>query len=120
MLLALGAVLVLKFSGLGGNMEQVDTFRGASLNTEIWNPMIAESVNEKEISVLVDNRKISSRNTGIFMDENLNLMLPVSALRDSFNCSTHLYEENHLLIEKKNDEIAFLLDEPVVIVNKEK
>lgn len=120
MLLALGAVLVLKFSGLGGNMEQVDTFRGASLNTEIWNPMIAESVNEKEISVLVDNRKISSRNTGIFMDENLNLMLPVSTLRDSFNCSTHLYEENHLLIEKKNDEIAFLLDEPVVIVNKEK
>lgn len=120
MFLLLGLTLVLKFSGFGKNVEQVDTFRGANIQTEIWNPLIAESVNEKEISVLVDNKVISSKNTGIYMDENLNLMLPVSVLRDSFNCSTHLYESNQLLIEKKNDEISFVLNEPTVSVNKEK
>lgn len=120
MFLLLGLTLVLKFSGFGKNVEQVDTFRGANIQKGIWNPLIAESVNEKEISVLVDNKVISSKNTGIYMDENLNLMLPVSVLRDSFNCSTHLYESNQLLIEKKNDEISFVLNEPTVSVNKEK
>lgn len=120
MFLLLVIVLILKFSGLGRSLEELDTFRGANINEKIWNPMIAESVNEKEISVLIDNKKISSTNTGIFMDENLTLMLPVSILRDSFSCSAHLYGENRLLIEKRNDEISFLLDEPSVVVNKEK
>lgn len=120
MFLVLIVALGLKFSNLWKGMEQVDTFRGARLETAVWNPLIAESVNEKEISVLVDNRELKSSNTGIFMDENLTLMLPVSVLRDSFNCSAHLYGEDRLLIEKRNDEISFLLDEPTVIVNKEK
>lgn len=119
MFLLLSVVLALKFSNLGKGMEQVDTFRGASIQPEVWNPLIAESINEREISVLVDNKEISSKNTGIFMDENLNLMLPVSVLRDSFNCSTHLYENSQLLIEKRNDEILFALDEPEVTVNRE-
>ena len=120
MFLVLILALGLKFSNLWRSMEQVDTFRGANLKAAVWNPLIAESVNEKEISVLVDNRELKSSETGIFMDENLTLMLPVSVLRDSFNCSVHLYGEDQLLIEKRNDEILFLLDEPAVTVNKEK
>lgn len=112
--------LLLKFSNLGNKLEQVDTFRGARLEPAIWRPLIAESVNEREISVLVDSREFSSRDTGIFMNENLSLMLPVSILRDSFNCSVHIYEGNRLLIEKKENQISFLLDDPAVTVNKEK
>ena len=120
MFLVLIVALGLKFSNLWRSTEQVDTFRGAKLETKVWNPLIAESVNEKEISVLVDNRELKSSDTGIFMDENLTLMLPVSVLRDSFNCSAHLYGKEQLLIEKRNDEILFSLDEPIVTVNKEK
>lgn len=112
--------LVLKFSNLGNKLEQVDTFRGARLEAAIWQPLIAESVNEREISVFVDSREFSSRDTGIFMNENLSLMLPVSMLRDSFNCSVHIYEGTRLLIEKKENQISFLLDDPAVTVNKEK
>ncbi len=110
----------LKFSSLWRSAEQVETFRGANLEAKVWNPLIAESVNEKEIFVLVDNKELKSSDTGIFMDENLTLMLPVSILRDSFNCSAHLYGTDQLLIEKRSDEISFLLDEPVVTVNKAK
>lgn len=81
--------------------------------------MIAESVNEKEISVLVDNRELSSRSQSIFMDENLELMLPVSVLSDSFNCSVHLYEGKELLIEKRNQEVRFALGQPRIRVNEE-
>lgn len=109
--------LALKFGGPWSRLEQVDTFRGANLRSEIWNPLIAESVNEKEISVYIDNKQLTSHNTGIFMDDNLTLMLPASLLRDSFRCSTHLYEGGQLLIEKRNDAILFALDEPEVSVN---
>lgn len=119
MLLILALGLILKFNTFGRSNEQIDTFRGAEIKTEIWNPLIAKSVNEKEISLLVDNKVISSKNTGIFMDESLTLMLPVTVLRDSFNCSVHLYDRNHLLIEKRNNEISFVLNEPAVSVNKE-
>lgn len=119
MLLALLAALALKFGGLWSGFEQVDTFRGANLKSEMWNPLIAESVNEKEISVYIDNKEWKSSDTGIFMNQDLTLMLPVSLLRDSFHCSTHLYEENKLLIEKREDTILFTLDEPGVEVNKE-
>ncbi len=119
MFLALLLVLALKFSGLWANVEQVDTFRGANLKSEIFHPLIAESVNEKEISFYIDNKELKSGSTGIFMDENLSLMLPVSLLRDSFRCSSHMYEGSRLLIEKREDEILFTLNEPVVTVNRE-
>ena len=34
------------------------------------------------------------------MDENRNIMVPVSMLRDALNSSAHVYNENELLVEK--------------------
>lgn len=114
------AVLLLKFSGILVRDRGIDEFRGAQLQRSVWNPRIAESVNAKEISVLVDNREISSRQTGLFMNENLELMLPSSILRDYFQCSVHLYGQEQLLIEKRNSEVSFVLGEPAVSVNQER
>lgn len=112
--------VVIKFNGIGSKSEEVEAFRGARLESAIWNPLIAESVNEQLLSVLVDNKEMTNLNNGIYMDENLNIMVPASALRDSFNCSSHVYEENELLIEKRSDEITFQLDNPEVSINSEK
>lgn len=112
--------VVIKFNGIGSKSEEVEAFRGARLENAIWNPLIAESVNEQLLSVLVDNKEMTNLNNGIYMDENLNIMVPVSALRDSFNCSAHVYEEQELLIEKRSDEITFQLDNSEVSINNEK
>lgn len=112
--------VVIKFNGIGSKSEEVEAFRGARLESAIWNPLIAESVNEQLLSVLVDNKEMTNLNNGIYMDENLNIMVPVSALRDSFNCSAHVYEEQELLIEKRSDEITFQLDNSEVSINNEK
>ncbi len=119
MFLVLLAGLFLKFGGNPAAGQRIDTFRGANLDSGIWNPLIAQSVNEQEISVLVGSREMSSRSQSIFMNENLELMLPVSALRDYFNCSVHLYEEQKLLVEKRSDEVIFGLGESSVSVNQE-
>ncbi|MEH2945170.1 lectin like domain-containing protein [Lachnospiraceae bacterium KK002] len=112
--------VLFKFAGDGGKNEKVEPFRGARLKQEVWNPLIAESVNEKTLTVLVDNRELTSQEHGIYMDENLNIMIPFSELRDSFNCSAHLYEGEQLILEKRSDVVKFRLDKETVEVNSKK
>ena len=53
------------------------------------------------------------------MDENLNVMIPVSILRDSFNCSAHLYDSKELLIEKYNASLSLAVNETTALFDKE-
>ena len=96
----LAGALILKFNNIDQAYEEVEPFRGARIQTEIWNPLIADSVNQKEISLLVDAKSYTSRDMNVFMDDNLNLMIPVKALRDSFDCSAHIYHGTELLVGK--------------------
>lgn len=115
----LAIVFGLKFNQLDENYEEVEVFRGASLKEEDWNPLIAESVNEKKLSVVIDNREYDNQKTNFYMDDNLNIMAPVSILRDALNCSAHIYDGTTLLVEKHASEIAFSLDEDLADVNGE-
>lgn len=111
--------LALKFTNIGGKSEEVKHFRGARLEQEIWNPLIAGTVNEKDLSVLVDHRKLTNKKDGIYMDQNLNIMVPCSTLEESFNCGAHFYDKEKLVLEKRSDVITFQLNEKKVTVNGE-
>lgn len=108
---------VLKFHHFGSDFESVATFRGAQLNKEDWNPLIAESVNEKRLVISIDNKEYTNQDTGIFMDDNLNLMVPVDILSEGLNCSIHLYPQEKLLIEKRDNTASFGLDNTMISVN---
>ena len=41
----------------GAEYEQIGSFRGASLEAETWNPLIASSVNDNLLSVIIDNKQ---------------------------------------------------------------
>ena len=117
MALLMFLALALKFSNVGAKSEEIEEFRGARLEQEIWNPMIAGTVNDKLLSVLVDNKELTSVKDGIYMDDNLNIMVPVSSLGESFNCGSHIYNEKELVLEKRSDMVSFTLDQPYVKVN---
>lgn len=110
---------VLKFNTFSRDYETVGTFRGARLEAENWNPLIAESVNEKPISVAIDSKEYNNKDISVFMDDNLNIMVPVDILSEGLNCSSHLYEGEELLIEKRTDEIVFGLNDSEISVNDE-
>lgn len=114
------AACVLKFNSFGGDYETVGKFRGAELKEEDWNPLIAETVNEKMISVAIDNKEYTNKDTSIYMDDNLNIMVPVDILTEGLKCSSHIYGEKELLVEKRNDEVLLGLDESEISVNNEK
>lgn len=107
----------LKFSLFTDEYVSVGRFRGADLERSTWNPLIASSVNENSLVVMIDNKEYTGENYRFYMDDNLSIMVPVRLLRDALNCSAHVYDGRTLLVEKHNRTISFTLGENVAQVD---
>lgn len=115
----LALALAGKFYNGRHSYVEIKEFRGATLQEEDWNPMIASSVNERRLTAAIDNHTFTNNENGIYMDDNLNIMIPLSIIRDSFNCSVQLYDSRELLIEKYSDSLQLVLNNPVGSFDKE-
>ncbi len=89
------------FSGGQGTLTQSLV---AEVAKEDWNPWIAETVNGQTISVEIGQQEYTSKNTPMFMDDGLNLMVSSDILTEGLQCASHFYGEE-LVIEKREDEI---------------
>ena len=110
----LAVALLIKFNNFGEQYQTVNRFRGAQLEETTWNPLIAQSVNDGLLSVVIDNKEYTNEKYPFFMDANLDIMVPVSILRDALNCSAHIYNEDTLLVEKHNSELSFSLNDDMI------
>lgn len=108
--IVLAILFLTKFHIMDLDDAKVGEFRGGSLDTSVWYPLIAEEVNGKELKLVVDNKEYSSKDYTFYMDNNRNIMVPVAILRDVLNCSAHMYKESVLLVEKHNLNAIFTLD----------
>lgn len=116
----LAVALLIKFNNFGEQYQTVNRFRGAQLEETTWNPLIAQSVNDGLLSVVIDNKEYTNEKYPFFMNANLDIMVPVSILRDALNCSAHIYNEDTLLVEKHNSELSFSLNDDMIEVNGKK
>jgi C1A family cysteine protease len=115
----LGVLFLLKFQILGADNAQIEEFRGGSLDYEVWSPLVARSVNEKQLTAVIDNQEYENSKTDIYMNSKRNIMIPVSMLRDAFDCSARVYEGESLLVEKHNQSIRMWLGESTASLNGE-
>jgi len=97
----------------------VQSFRGGNLETETFNPLIAASVNENRLVVNIDGNEYDNSKYDIYMDNNLNIMVPVNLLSDGLNCSAHLYPDETLLLEKRDDAVSLSTGTETIEVNGE-
>lgn len=109
--LILFSVFLYKFQILNSDNSELGTFRGGTLEADMWNTLVAEDVNSQTIKLVYDNKEYTSDAHHFYMDENRNIMVPVSVLRDVLNCSAHLYDQKQLLVEKNTLSATLLLDE---------
>ena len=109
----LAIVFLFKFQILELDNAQIGKFRGGTLSANAWYPLVADDVNSRVIRVVIDNKEYTNEKEAFYMDDNRNIMVPVSILRDALNCSAHIYEGERLLVEKHNLSVAFTLDELV-------
>lgn len=107
----------IKFGSFTDDYVSVGRFRGADLERNTWNPLIASSVNENPLVVTIDNKEYTSENYRFYMDDSLSIMVPVRLLRDALNCSAHVYDGRTLLVEKHNRTVSFSLGENVAQVD---
>lgn len=58
----LAVALLIKFNNFGEQYQTVNRFRGAQLEETTWNPLIAQSVNDGLLSVVIDNKEYTNEN----------------------------------------------------------
>lgn len=112
-------VFLVKFHVLGVDNASVGRFRGGTLDSEVWNPLVAKDVNSSQVKAVIDNQEYTSNQAGFYMNKDRNIMVPVSMLRDALNCSAHVYDNDRLLVEKHNLSVSLSLDEKKAYVNGE-
>lgn len=112
--------LLIKYNSFFSGYEQITSFRGGDLQAETWNPLIAASVNDNLLSVVIDNKQYTNEEYSFFMDDNLSIMVPVNILREALNCSAHVYDGERLLVEKHSSELEFLTEKYTAKVNGKK
>ena len=107
----LAVIFLFKFQILGLDKTTIGEFRGANLDAGVWNPIVAEDVNGRLLTVVIDNKEYTSDSMHFFMNEDRNIMIPVSMLRDALNCSAHVYDGDTLLVEKHSKSVSIKLGE---------
>jgi C1A family cysteine protease len=109
----------LKFQIMAMDQSELGRFRGGTLEEEDWNPLIAQDVNDSLVRVVIDNREFTNETVPLYMNEDRNIMFPVSLLRDAFNCSVHMYNSKALLVEKHNYSAQLTLNENIALSQEE-
>lgn len=117
--IVLFVLILTKFNNSVSEMVEVEPFRGARLQSSDWNPLIAASINDDVLTLNIGSHTYTSKDTPLYMDDKLQLMVPVRILRDSLNCSAHIYDEEKLILQKRDLSISFFLGEDSCIVNEQ-
>ena len=108
-------VFLFKFQVMRVDAGRIDQFRGGTLDKDSWYPLVAEDVNGKLLTLVIDNKEYTNEKYLFYMDHNRNIMVPVDILRDAMNCSAHLYDKTHLLVEKHHYYAQITLNEQTAI-----
>lgn len=80
-----------------------------------WNGLIADSVNKRDIKLMIDGNEI--RNPDVYMNENRDIMIPVSLLVSEFDCSMRLYDESMLVVERNQIKIVLGVESSYMNLN---
>lgn len=84
---------------------------------EKWNAIMAESANKSKLSLKVNQREILLETDKVYMSENMNLMIPVSIIKETFNCAENIYNKKRVVIEKGSNIAIMYIGEKRMIFN---
>ncbi len=67
-----------------------------------WQDLIAESMNQNSIRLVVNGKEISFSDSSVYMSENNEIMIPSYLFRDTFKCAFNIYSDGRIKIQKSN------------------
>lgn len=118
----IGAIFVLVFAimiifSLTEHSEvQVKRTTARNFSSEFLSDL-AEMDNQKGVSVVVGQETLSFAEEKPYVSAKGCLMFPVDQLTDAFNCSTQVYENGNILIEKGSNSISLYTNSAAANIN---
>ena len=110
--LLLAAVLLGKMNTWSDDYGEVEAFRGAQLQDEVFYPLKARNVNGAGLATLtVGDRVYSSLGSEIMVSDTLHLMVSLDFFQDMFGASAHLYDDGKILVERNGDRYECQVDQ---------
>lgn len=91
---------------------QVESFRGAQLESSVFNPLISENLNKTStLKLKVDDESYSDENGELMLDSDMNVLASLNLVRKVFSASARLYSGNNVIVERNSDTYSFNLGE---------
>ena len=118
----IGAIFVLVFAimiifSLTGHSEvQVKRTTDRDFTSEFLSDL-ADMDNQKGVSIVVGQETLSFVEEKPYVSAKGCLMFPVDQLTDAFNCSTQVYENGNILIEKGSNSISLYTNSAAANIN---
>ena len=117
-ILAIIVVLILAFK-YKNDIDDVKLINSET-NTEIpaaWGKIIANSVNDGNISLLVDGKSFNVEDDDLIMDEKQNVYIYSGIVSNAFSCVINDIDVNNITIRKSNTQVIMCADRNGVIVD---
>lgn len=94
-------LVFLQMNTISDDLSEVKAFRGGTLEDEVFEPMIAKSINEEnKLKFSVDGKEMPLTNDCLFVDSKMNLLGSLSFIRDTYSCSARLYQNSDIKIQR--------------------
>ncbi|MCD8119032.1 MAG: lectin like domain-containing protein [Lachnospiraceae bacterium] len=85
---------------LSGDDEEDEEDGNGDDYDSVWNRLIAQYVNEQEITLMVGGKTVAFDESAAYMNDSLEIMLPLDIFQDSFDCAVNIYDGTTILIER--------------------
>ena len=82
-----------------------------------WNHIMADSINQKNILLKIDNAMVDCSKAKPFFTNNMELMIPCSIVKEGFDCAENLYKKKKLVIERGSNEAELKLGSKLLKFN---
>ena len=99
--------------------EKIVRNKNYTIEKEKWYATESYVINKAVIVANIDSKQIKSSTNGIFMSDKMNLMIPVSQIRDSFDCAVSRYDLQNVLIQKGTNTIRVDAEMNLLEINGE-
>ncbi len=104
----------------GDKAGQVEPFRGARLESAVFNPLISKNLNKSDVVKLsIDGEEYASERGEIILDNNMESLASLTLIRRIFYASSRMVGMNSVVLERNNDSFRFTVGEKAGTKNKE-
>ena len=98
---------------------QVEPFRGARLESTVFNPLISQNLNKSDVVKLaIDGKEYASERGEILLDNNMNTLASLTLVRRIFYVSSRITNDT-IYIERNSDDFVFTIGKKEGQKNKE-